>query len=212
MFLEQQQPTYVNMSELASMAALKINTSHGQDHDNYYAKHYQQLSTPASASSPLNSSDSSTTNYQLSPDISTYELITQNTSTTPTSSNTPSYEHNLRKREGSCSNADNMSIGFFASDLNLLDSNDHILSTENDVKCQGSVLDKKSMFEKLEQSYNNNSFSPQPSISSTNQTKCETIYGVKCYEGIYKAPEVYHSPKETGKILAYNFLKLNIKS
>lgn len=187
------------MSELASMAALKITNSQQQQQQSqpqqqqpqHQISSTQQLNSPVSIASSLISSDSSATNQHSSPDISSLDVQTpQNVSPqTPVGSNS-----------GSIINSeDAKSIGDTNQSSSVENVGEKVLSPESDVKCKGSVLDKKSMFEKLElhQSVNNNLSSVTSQL-----TRSESIYGTKQRpaEEIYKSSGMMDvtSSRDTG--------------
>lgn len=157
------QPTYVNMTELASMAASKItNNSQQQQQQPIQQQLQQQPNSPVlSIASSLISSDSSATNQQTSPGSGSQ------TPQTNTSPHTPS----LLASGGGGSSLDED-----ITQTDEINEKINILSPENDPKCKGSVLEKTSMFEKLEV-FNNNLVA---------MPRSESIYGRK-NEEIYKS-------------------------
>lgn len=181
------QPTYVNMTELASMAASKITNNSQQQQQLPIQQQLQQQQQPnspvLSIASSLISSDSSATNQQTSPGSGSQ------TPQTLTSPHTPS----LLASGGGGSSLDED----ITQTDELINEKINILSPENDPKCKGSVLEKTSMFEKLEV-FNNNLVA---------MPRSESIYGRK-NEEIYKSAGTLD--RDSGKFFIIYFIACTI--
>lgn len=166
------------MSELASMAASKItNNSANQQQSLPLQQHQQQTpqqqihSPVLSTASSLVSSDSSATNHQSSPDVSTDTTTPQNYS--------PQTNESLPQTPTVIGSQ----IGGSADDCNTdsVTTNDHTndeTSGDNDFKSIGSVLEKLSLFERLEQKQilNNNVAPSSIRVEGIFNRKNEEIY------------------------------------
>lgn len=185
----QLQPTYVNMSELATMAAMKLGANGSQQQQQPSMPQLQLNSPVLSTASSLISTDSSATNHQSSPDVSS--SATSTSTATPVNS-APETNHNSPLTPVVSHDYDS---GF------SLDSA-KTMSPENDFKISGSVIEKASLFEKLEQKQYKMSTAaalppassslmgtapPTPSTSSAGPlNRSESLYGRR-NEEIYKA-------------------------
>ncbi|XP_055316561.1 DEP domain-containing protein DDB_G0279099 isoform X19 [Sitodiplosis mosellana] len=167
------QPTYVNMSELATMAALKITNSINQ----HYQQQNQEPLTPIqsntptmpfSAQSPQSDSSSVTTtnnNLTATTNTNTNNTNTNNSMTTNPESPLSTATDDTLSRQASVDAAPFSSIDY--DDCAIHDTNPTSLSSStsannsigviggsedvDDYKSTGSVLEKLSLFEKLEQ-------------------------------------------------------------
>lgn len=193
------QPTYVNMSELATMAALKITNSINQ----HYQQQYQEQLTPQSHAPPsqfsapspcsdtssintqnlhTTNSSNTATNPDNSPDVSSAntDTLSQQTLSPTTATHTPQYASTNNSRSSRQASVE--ATAHFSNDNDdyLSDYNQTISSTNSvtasinsnnstntqqqhqhqlinnddevdDYKSTGSVLEKLTLFEKLEQ-------------------------------------------------------------
>lgn len=169
------------MSELASMAASKITNNSANQHQSLPLQQYQphqtsqqqqQINSPVlSTASSLVSSDSSATNHQSSPDVSTDTATPQNYSpqTNESLPQTPTVIGSQIGGSGDDCNSDSVT------------TNDHTnneTAGDNDFKSIGSVLEKLSLFERLEQKQilNNNVAPSSIRVEGIFNRKNEEIY------------------------------------
>lgn len=168
------------MSELASMAASKItNNSVNQQQTLPLQQHHQQTSQQQQINSPvlsiassLVSSDSSATNHQSSPDVSTDTTTPQNYSpqTNESLPQTPTVMGSQISSSGDDNNSDSVTTNDH--------TNNETTSADNDFKSIGSVLEKLSLFERLEQKQilNNNVAPSSARVEGIFNRKNEEIY------------------------------------
>ncbi|XP_065077723.1 DEP domain-containing protein DDB_G0279099 isoform X6 [Ochlerotatus camptorhynchus] len=199
----QLQPTYVNMTELASMAASKNTNNNNQNATNQPQSSaqlpmqpqqmgYQPLQQPnspvLSSASSLISPDSSATNAISSPDVSACSTQTPQNTPQAGSPQTPIYSSSsvivpttsdniVGENGGGMNTANGDGSGPPLTIIDGIASPESVAVAGNEnkdiLKCTGSVLEKTSMFE---QQINNNQLAP---------SRSEAIYGRKG-EDIYK--------------------------
>lgn len=166
------------MSELASMAASKITNNSANQHQSLPLQQHQQQTSQQQMNSPvlsiassLVSSDSSATNHHSSPDVSTDTATPQNYS--------PQTNESLPQTPTVIGSQIGGSVDEHYSDS--VTTNDHTnneISGDNDFKSIGSVLEKLSLFERLEQKQilNNNVAPSSIRVEGIFNRKNEEIY------------------------------------
>lgn len=174
----QLQPTYVNMSELATMAAMKMQLP-GVSSSQQPPPPPPQLNSPvlSTASSSITNDSSAATHHPSSPDN-----VSSSTSQAATPMNSaPETNHNSPTTPVVSHDYDS---GF------SMDSK--TMSPENDTKCTGSVIEKASLFERLEGKKtasppvgSGGATTPTPSMMSP-LNRSESLYGRR-NEEIYRA-------------------------
>jgi hypothetical protein len=198
------QPTYVNMTELASMAAYKNTnscTTNNQNTTTTMTTSMAQPNSPAmSSTSSLVSPDSSATNPISSPEgAQTPQNMPQNTTSSPLMVHTLVAKVDDANHDDSLSTSTtptNQAPVVNSNDNNSKIAHDTSLSCDSppiDTKSTGSVLDKASMFEKKLEEQQPLAAMPThhpitlPINSSLNLTpatvaRLESIYGKKTEE------------------------------
>lgn len=180
--LPQLQPTYVNMSELATMAAMKLQLP-GSSATTAMAPSNQQQPQPlnspvlSTASSITTNDSSAATHHPSSPDVSssTSQAATPMNSAPETNHNSPTTPVVSHEYDSGFS----------------MDSK--TMSPENDAKCTGSVIEKASLFERLDNkkaaspSVVGGAVTPTPSTTGMSpMNRSESLYGRR-NEEIYRA-------------------------
>lgn len=169
------------MSELASMAASKItNNSANQQQSLPLQQHQQQsqtlhqqqqINSPVlSTASSLVSSDSSATNHQSSPDVSTDTATPQNYS--------PQTNESLPQTPTVIGSQIGGSGDDYPDSVTTNDNTNNESAGDSDFKSIGSVLEKLSLFERLEQKQilNNNVAPSTIRVEGIFNRKNEEIY------------------------------------
>lgn len=169
----QLQPTYVNMSELATMAAMKMQLPGNSS----FLNQQQQLNSPVlSTASSITNDSSAATYHPSSPDVSS----STSQAATPMNS-APETNHNSPTTPVVSHDYDS---GF------SMDSK--TMSPENDTKCSGSVIEKASLFERLDNKKAasppvGGATTPTPNMAGMSPlNRSESLYGRR-NEEIYRA-------------------------
>lgn len=168
------QPTYVNMSELATMAALKISNSINQ----HYQQQYQEQLTPPPQNPPVQfpvgtstvspSTTATTTNSSnadCSPDGAS-DTLSQQTMSPTTATHTPTNNSRSSRQTSMDGANDDMPIDSYqtlssstSATASMHSTNSNNIQSQSlnngddddEFKHTGSVLEKLSLFERLEQ-------------------------------------------------------------